>query len=161
MGVCFLPSLGGLNHVPAAAIVGAYVQRDKTVVGGLVDGLRDQLLQGAGKAVRVAQHPQAHPVGVHGVDFFFQVSHEQPHEAADFFFGALPVFGAECEKTQFRDADLSTGFDNVPDPLRACRVTQGRGHEAFFGPTAVAVHDDGNVLRQGVGARGRQQKFSV
>ena len=99
----------------------------------------------------VAQHFQAHTVGVHVADFFFQIRHEQAHEAADFFLWAFPVLGAEGKEAQLRNAHFCAGLDNVTHSLCARGMAQSGGHEALFGPATVAIHDDGNVLRQGVG----------
>jgi hypothetical protein len=149
-GVGFLPGLGGLNHIPATAVVGTHGEGNGLVVGGGGFGAGDELLQRLRKARCVAHHFESHTVGIHAVDLFLQIGHEQVHEAGDFFFRAFPVFGAEGKQAEVGDAHFGAAFDDVTHPLGPCRVAQGRRHEALFGPAAVAVHDDGNVLRQWV-----------
>jgi hypothetical protein len=40
-------------------------------------------------------------------------------------------------------------------------VAQSRRHDALFGPAAIAVHDDGNVLWQRGDGGGGQQRDSI
>jgi hypothetical protein len=46
------------------------------------------------------------------------------------------------------NAQFATNPDNVTHPLCACSMTHRSGHETFFGPSTIAIHDDGYVLRQ-------------
>jgi hypothetical protein len=49
-------------------------------------------------------------------------------------------------------AHFCASLDDVTHLLGARGVPQCSGHEALFGPAAIAIHDDGNVLWQGVRA---------
>ena len=146
-GVGLLPGLSGLHHVPSPAVVGTDREGDAGVAGGLRFGPHDEFLQHGGKAAFVTHHLQAHAVGAHVVHLFLQVGHEQAHEAGDFFGGALPVFGAEGEQAQVGHAHFSASLDDVAHLPCPGGMPHGRRHEAVFGPTPVAIHDDGNVLR--------------
>ena len=159
-GVRLLPGLSGLDHVPAATVVGAHREGDGLVVGGGGFGAGDEVLQGWREPRFVAHDFEANAVVVHAVDLFLQVGHEQVHEAGDFFFGALPVFGAEGEEAEVGDAHFGAAFDDVTHALGTRRMAQGRRHEALFGPTTVAIHDDGDVLRQWVVGCGQGQAVS-
>ena len=149
-----LPGLGGLHHVPAAAVVGADREGDAGVAGGLLLGPHNEFLQHRGEAAFVAHHFEAHAVGVHVVHFLLQVGHEQAHEAGNFFLGALPVFCAEGEQAQVRHTQFGAGLDDVTHLLGPSSMPQRCRHEAVLGPATVAIHDDGDVLRHGVAGGG-------
>src|SRR5690606_4940421 len=61
---------------------------------------------------------------------------------------ALPVLLAEGVERQRSDAEAAAGADRAPDRLAALAVAERAEEPLALRPAAVAVHDDGHVLRQ-------------
>ena len=110
----------------------------------------NEVLQRGSKTTFVAHHFEANTAVVHAVDFFLQVRHEQAHEAGDLFFRAFPVFGTEGEQAQVVHSHFGADFDDIAHLLGPSSMPKSSRHKAPFGPAAVAIHDDGDVLRKGV-----------
>jgi len=144
-GVGGLPSLRSVQDVPTAAVVGRHVEGEAGVAGGVGHGFANAVLQGLREARNVADDVEAHAFGLHVFDFFFKVLNEQAHEGGHLVVGTAPVFGAEGEQGEVADAFFQAVFHQVWHQTRAFDMAHGARHEALFGPTAIAIHDDGNV----------------
>jgi len=86
---------------------------------------------------------------------------EQAHQAGDLLGGAFPVFDREGVEGDVADADGAGGIDDRADCLDAAAVSLQPGKAARLGPAAVAVHDDGNVLRDLAGCGRRHAKGAI
>ena len=75
----------------------------------------------------------------------------EAHEEADLVRGAPPVLGRERVRRQVGHADLDRPGHDVEQRGLAGLVALRPGQSAGVGPTAVAVHDDGHVLREELG----------
>ena len=142
-----LPGFEGLQNIPATTVIQGQRQRDRAVVRSQFLRICNQCLHPGVKFRYVTNHPQTHPLGTQFADFFLQVELEQTHEGAHLFHRAAPVFGAEGEKCQVLHAALGTGSHNGTHFARTHRVPCRLGQTARTGPAAVAIHNDGDVLR--------------
>ena len=124
------------------------MERDAHIVGCLQLCMGYQFLQRFRESLLIAQYFEANTIGIHVLNLFFEISHEQAHQATDLFGGTFPVFCAESKKTQVRDAHIVAGFDDIANPLSASCMAEPCRHETVFGPAPIAIHDDGNVLGQ-------------
>src|SRR6056297_2816397 len=72
---------------------------------------------------------------------------KQAHQCADFGFGTLPILGAEGVKGQVLDADFAGGLEGGFDGFGSGAVPFDPRFAAVCRPATVAIHDDGDVLR--------------
>src|SRR3546814_6377476 len=59
----------------------------------------------------------------------------------------LPVFLREREQRQYLDAEIARGADDLADRLDAFAMYRGTQFATRLRPATVAVHDDGDMLR--------------
>ena len=101
-----------------------------------------------GEIVDAADVGHADVVVVHALDVADEVALEELHEEADLGLGAAQVvFEREGVEGEEGKIDAGGGFDDVLDGLGTLLVTEEALEGALAGPAAVAVHDDGDVLR--------------
>ena len=117
-------------------------------MGGFFLRVADQGLDAAVKFGGVADHAQAYALGVEVADFFLQVEGKQTHQAAHFFEGAAPVFGTKSKQSEVANAALAAGLHDGAHAARTHGMAGRLGQAARTGPAAVAIHNDGDVLRQ-------------
>ena len=72
---------------------------------------------------------------------------QQRHQEVEFGLRPLPVLAAEAVERELAEAEPAAFFDGGADALHAAGVALDARQAAFLGPAAVAVHDDGDVLR--------------
>ena len=102
-----------------------------------------------GELVGAADVGHADVVGVHALDVGDEVALEELHEEADLGLGAAQiVFEREGVEGDPGDVDARGGFDDVLDGFGALLMAEEALEGALAGPAAVAVHDDGDVLRE-------------
>ncbi|MNI75310.1 hypothetical protein D3C73_1314490 [compost metagenome] len=89
------------------------------------------------------------------VHFAIERAEEQLHQRIDFFLRPAPVLAGEREQGQRRNAQFQAALDGAVDRARAGTMADDAGATALLCPTPVAIHDDGNVARQG-GRQGRR-----
>jgi hypothetical protein len=108
---------------------------------------REFALHVRGQLVRAADRVQPHLLLDEVVQLALEEEIEQAHQAGHFLRGAFPVFRRERVKREVAHAQLAGGVDDGADRLHAPPVTFEPGQPARLRPTAIAVHDDGDVLR--------------
>ena len=102
-----------------------------------------------GELVGAADVGHADVVVVHALDVADEVGLEELHEEADLGLGAAQiVFEREGVEGDPGKVDARGGFDDVLDGLGALLMAEEALEGALAGPAAVAVHDDGDVLRK-------------
>ena len=89
---------------------------------------------------------QAVNLGEHGFG-------EQIHQSHDFFFGALPILGREGIDGEEANARVARRANELAHRRDAGLVTLQAIKRALFRPAAIAVHDDGDMLRHRVFAQ--------
>ena len=94
-------------------------------------------------------------VVVHPLDVGDEVVLEQLHEEVDFVLGAAQVvFEREGVEGDPGKVDAGGGLDDELNAFGALLVAEEAFEGALAGPAAVAVHDDGDVLRHARGIEG-------
>ena len=116
--------------------------------GGFDRGAKD-FLDAGGKLVGATDGAEADAVANEGVEFLLQVVLQEAHETADFVLGAFPVFDGESVEGEHFHAEIPGGEGGGADGLDAATVTLDAGQPAGFRPASVAVHNDGDVVRDG------------
>jgi hypothetical protein len=98
--------------------------------------------------VGAADVGHADVVVVHALNVGDEVALEQLHQEADLVLGAAQVvFEREGVEREPGQVDAAGGLDDVLHALCALLVAEEALERALAGPAAVAVHDDGDVLR--------------
>ena len=135
-----------LRDIPAAAVVEAHVQ-DKAVVvsrGGLRLG---QALTHFGRQTFAAPDKvQLHAIFLELGNLSAQGHREKLHEARDLIGRAVPVFRRESKNGQDGNAPLHARAYAATKRIHPLLVPRQTRQETTFGPAAVAIHDDGNVV---------------
>ena len=75
------------------------------------------------------------------------VLEQKPHESGHLLFGTVPVLGGEGVESQVLYTQLNGILHYLADHLDTTDMTLGALLAALLGPTAVAIHDDGHMLR--------------
>src|SRR6185503_15286649 len=89
-------------------------------------------------------------------DFAGQINPHEPPQHLDFGDGALPVFGGKGVKRKGADAEMGAVFDDRTDSVDASPMPGKARKSAAFGPSTVAIHDDGNVRWHTRGVDGKR-----
>src|SRR5439155_22638550 len=79
-----------------------------------------------------------------------QVLMQEGHQEIEFRLRPLPVLGTEAVERELPDAEAAAFFDRRANAFYAAAVTFVSWQAALLRPSAVAVHDDGDVPRQPV-----------
>ena len=111
-------------------------------------GFVDVFLYCERKFVDAAQETHADVVALDERHFLADVFAEELHQKIGFDFGAAPVFYGEGVEGERFDVEAGAGFDDDARGFGAVAVAGDARQVAALGPAAVAVHDDGDVLRQ-------------
>ena len=80
--------------------------------------------------------------------FGFEIVNEIFHQRVHFIFGPVPVLGRKSVEREIFDADFARRADDFARGIRAAPMTLDARQTMLLRPAAVAVHDDGDVLRQ-------------
>ena len=137
-----------LHDIPAAAVIRADGELHRAAVLGRPLGFLDRLSQGIREGRDVTRHMKTDIVLYELFPLVHQHQPEEPHEGAHFLLRALPVFAAESEKRQRLDSGASRGFGTAFHRGNSSPVAFDSRHMAVFRPSAVSVHDDGNMPRE-------------
>ena len=76
-----------------------------------------------------------------------QSHYEKLHESVHLVGGTLPVFTRKCKNGEMLHAHATRRFGKTPQSLHSAPVAFDAGHKTGFRPSTVAVHNDGDVLR--------------
>ena len=83
----------------------------------------------------------------HLFPFGFEKPVKQHHEGRDLSFGPLPVLSRKCIQGEDRYTHLPAGTNNGSNRFRAFFMPFDPIHEALFGPSSVAIHNNGHMSR--------------
>ena len=92
----------------------------------------------------IADDPQANVVGHE--EFFLKAVDDERHQRGDFSLGSAPVFGGEGVECEEPHPEVRCLFGDVSHGGGSFLVSERTIESAGFGPSPVAVHDDGDVL---------------
>ena len=76
---------------------------------------------------------------------FADVASKQAHQARDLYLRSFPVLGRKRENRQVLDANIRTGFHNFSNAPRSCLVPKKAGAATLCGPTAISIHNNGDM----------------
>src|SRR6185312_250081 len=109
----------------------------------------EPLLDALGKFVNAANVGEAYVIAIQARDFLLQILPQQLHQELYLcLWPALPVFGGERIQREISQAYAGSGRNHSANRLNAGAVSNKTGQMPPIWPAAVAVHDDGNVMRQ-------------
>ncbi len=167
----FLPGLDGggiiarsVGHLGARAVVECQHQRPFREILGRLDDPVQFALDVLGQRVGAADGEQADAVLDQVVQFALQEIVEEAHQAGNLLGGAFPVFDREGVQGDVADADRPRGVHDGADGFHAAAMAFQARQSTLFRPPAVAVHDDGHVLRnfgQGQGTACGRRRYRV
>ena len=80
-------------------------------------------------------------------DFLLNVLEQKPHERCHLLLGTVPVLGGEGIEREVLDTQFYGVLHYLANHLDSADVTLGTLLATLLGPSAVAVHYDGHVLR--------------
>ncbi|KAG0779054.1 hypothetical protein G6F22_010861 [Rhizopus arrhizus] len=145
----------GTGDILAATVAGGDRQGQGGVVSGALLGQLHAADQAGTEALAFTDEAHAHATPVQLVHFAVERAEEQLHQRIDFFLRPAPVLAGEREQGQRGNAQFKAALDGAVDRARAGTVADHARAAALLRPTAVAIHDDGNVAGQGSRQRRR------
>ncbi len=98
--------------------------------------------------VHLPEDVETYGLPEHVGHFFRQKLHQQAEQGADFLLGAVPVFAGKGVQRQIRDAQRAAFGDDAPRRRDPGPMSRGAGQTLPLRPSAVAIHDDGHMLRK-------------
>ncbi len=96
---------------------------------------------------RLPMTPQPRAVLVQLLELAAQVVAQQPHQVADLVGRPRPVLGREGEQRQDGNAELARAAHDAAHRVGAAAMAGDARQAARLRPPAVAIHDDGDVVR--------------
>ena len=145
---------GGVDDLGTGAIVEREGEGGSGVLGRLLRGPLHGVLDFLGKLAGAADVGHANVVVVHPLDVTDEVVAQQLHEEADFILGAAQVvLERESVEGDPGKVDAGGGLDDELNALGTLLVAEEALEGALAGPAAIAVHDDGDMLRHGRGIK--------
>ena len=139
---------GGPQQLIPASIIEADVDLTPLVVGGDLPGALAQVPELLRQRGQVPEKLHLHPVPLHLSDGLQEILFQQPHDGSHLLRRTLPVFGGKGVYRQILQSDLLAVGGNGAEGLRPGGVSGGAGQAPLPGPTAVSIHDDGDVAGQ-------------
>ena len=139
---------GGVDDLGAGAVVEREGEGGAGVAGGGLGGPLHGVLNFARQFLDAADVFHADVVVVHALDVADEVVAQQLHQEVDLGLGtAQIVFEREGVEGDEGQVNARGGLDDELDAFGALLVAEEALEGALAGPAAVAVHDDGDVLR--------------
>lgn len=145
-------ALSGLGDIPLTAIVGSDLQNEAVTTRSHRLRLAHCSLQLRMETRTIANDAQADVVFIEAFGLAAQCLEEQIHQGADFIGRPLPVLTGEGKQGQHLDLGLGAHLDHRANSINTRFMPGDAGHEAFFCPAIVAIHDDRDMARH----RGRR-----
>jgi hypothetical protein len=149
----------GVHQLCAATVTQRQHQREAGIVLQPLDALGELVLGGARHLVDAPDGSQADVVLVQFLDLGPQIEFQQMHQGGDFGPWPVPVLTGERVERQVLHAELAAGAHDGADAVRTAPVPFHARQAALLGPASVAVHDDGDVLRNLLGRGAAHRKM--
>src|SRR5690606_14921157 len=148
-------STRGAHELVLRAIVERHRERRALVARGARERLLDEPHDVGSKRTPVADDLEPHVIGGKFIEIAQDEALHQPHEVADFLFGAFPVFRGKGVESERLKAEVARRAHDLAYRLHACAVAGDARQVALLGPAAVAIHDDGDVAGTRIRCRHR------
>mmetsp|Transcript_10610 Transcript_10610/g.43394 ORF Transcript_10610/g.43394 Transcript_10610/m.43394 type:complete len:538 (+) Transcript_10610:732-2345(+) len=138
----------GLHDVPPPPVVEGDVQRQLVVVQSAALGLVPGIAQLVGHRIAVADDADAHAHRAHLGEVAADSSQHQAHQPGDLVARPLPVLAGEGEDGEVFDVAVDAGLHHLDQRIHPGLVAEEARQEALLGPTAIAIHHDGDMARR-------------
>ena len=146
----------GIHDFNPAAVAQRHHQRQAVVLGKRRDGFLEMLLHIFRQPVNLADDFEVDIALVQLRRFGLEVVDEIFHQRVHLVLGPVPILGGKRVEREILDAELARRADDFARRIRAAPVPLHARQSVLLGPAPVAIHDDGDVLRQrraGLGAQ--------
>lgn len=138
-----------MDDFQPAAVRNSHDQRHPLVAGRTVDRIGELSTRCRRQLTQVPNGIQPDVVLRQRLRLLTNRVHQQLHQRVHFRFRTIPVLRAEGVKRQVLDAQLRAGLRNVSDRLNALVVTYHSTVTALARPSAVSIHNNRDVTRNG------------
>src|SRR5262245_17918240 len=139
-----------IDNLGAASVVQRDVEEHAGALAGPLDRHVQLVLDVGRQFLHAADHAEADIVAQQRVQLRAEVAFEQTHERTDLARRPLPVLDRERVKRQDADTQARSRFDRITHRVDAGAMTFDAWQVTLRSPSAVAVHDDGDVSRKAV-----------
>ena len=146
-------ALRGTQHFLTRAVIHGYEKRHTRVVARFLPRLGKCVTRLLRQHGDVAYRAHTHVFGMQAVNLSEHGFGEQVHQTHDFFFGTFPVFRRERINGKEANARVARRANELANRRNASLVAFQAIERTLFRPAAIAVHDDGDMLRHGVFAQ--------
>ena len=141
-------TLGCVHDFRPAAVIQRDVEQQARVVRGLTDAHVELVADVGRELVLTADHPKPDVVLVERGQLQAQIALEQRHQRVDLGPRAFPVLHRKRVQRQHADAETRRRLDDIPHRIDSGTVSLDPRQVTLRRPTAVAIHDDGDVRGQ-------------
>ena len=138
----------GVHDLRPPAVAQRHRQVEPVQVGGFLLGRPHPAEGGGRERFRPPDRPKTHALLDQFVPLGRQVMFQQSHQRVDLSGRAIPVLLREGVNREGVNAEVQAQGDRVPEAVDALTVSGDPRQAPHLGPTAVPVHDDGQVFRQ-------------
>src|SRR5262249_38495050 len=146
-------TFNAVDNLESAAVTERQNECKTGIAGSLLDTFVKLLLGAPGQISQPTNGLKTHILLEQFRRFLLQKFFQQMHQRDNFSSGALPVFSGERVKREIFHLYLATTFHTFSNSLGARFVAFNSLQSARLRPTAVAIHDYGNVARNSLNAR--------
>ena len=136
----------GINNLGAAAVAQGEDEVELGVRRGGFHHLAELALADGGEFLDAADVVESDALADHFIALLVEEIFQQKHEGVDLEGGAFPVLRGKGVERQILNAGVEAGLDAALDGFRARLVACDARETALLGPTAVAVHNNGDML---------------
>ena len=96
--------------------------------------------------VSTTDNPNSHTVFVHLAHIFTEDRFRKSYQVTDFFSISAPIFGTEGVDIKSFYTNLKTRFYRLTERFHSVLMPPRPLQFSRFSPSAIAIHDDGNVF---------------
>ena len=139
----------GVHQFRSPTVAQGEMQRGAAVCVERGDGGIELLAHKSRQAIQLPDRPQPDVVLIHLRLLCFQVAGEEFHQRLDLRLRTVPILDGKGVQREVPDAQPRGTAQHGAHRLGTATVALDAGQTARGGPAAVAVHDDGDVRREG------------
>ena len=136
-----------LRDIPTTAIVDANIQMHRCGVTSNFFSLFDRLHKFFGKDAPIAHHMKPHAGFEQRFCLLLETGYKEIEKSINLFSRTIPVFTGKGEHREMFDSAAPRRLDNGSNRFHASSMSFDARQKATLSPTAVAVHNDCEVVR--------------
>ena len=144
---------GGLDNLAAGTVVDRQAELHAVVAGRQFGGPVEGGERLRGETFTAPDHRQPDTLLHEERPLLDEILLEEAHQEGELGLGAPPVLAREAKERELVDAKANALLGRPADTRHAAAVPLNARQAAALRPAAVAVHDDGDMPRRGIGAR--------